>query len=35
MCGTENEKIDSFPKNILEIALAVTEAKIKAEKVGA
>jgi len=27
--------MDSFPRKILEIALAVTEAKIKAENVGA
>jgi hypothetical protein len=30
-----NKNMDSFPRKILEIALAVTEAKINAENVGA
>ena len=34
MSGTEKIKTDSLPRNILDIALAVTDAKINAEKVG-
>jgi len=34
MFGVENKKTDSLPRNILDIALALTEAKINAEKVG-